>query len=103
MADIIWTISQLERTAADGGVITAHWRCKAVDNSGDESVMTSSYGSCSFEPDTSAEDFIPFDQLTEEIVLGWVYDVIDKSAMEAIALEKLDKVVNPSQVAGLPW
>jgi hypothetical protein len=39
-----WTIAQLERTTADGGVVVAHWRVTAVD--GDYSA--SAYGTCGF-------------------------------------------------------
>jgi len=103
VAEIKWTVSQLERTTTDGGVITAHWRCTATDNTGEEPISAGCYGSCSFEPDPTSESFIPFDQLTEEIVLGWVYGLVDKEVMEQNCNEKLDKLLNPERVAGLPW
>ena len=44
-----WTIEQLDRNTADGGVTCAHWRVLEVD--GDYSA--SSYGTVGFTPDHS--------------------------------------------------
>jgi hypothetical protein len=63
-----WTIANLERNVADGGVTVAHWRVEEVD--GDYSA--SSYGTVSFEPDASDPSFVAYDNLTESDVLGWV-------------------------------
>jgi hypothetical protein len=56
-----WTIANLERNTADGGIVVAHWRCTAED--GDFTVTA--YGTAGFTPDASASDFVPYDQLTE--------------------------------------
>ena len=55
-----WTIANLERNVADGGVTVAHWRVTEVD--GDYSA--SSYGTVGFTPDASADDFVAYDSLT---------------------------------------
>jgi hypothetical protein len=73
----VWTIAQLERNTADGGVVVAHWRATATD--GDYSA--SSYGTAGFTPDPTAPDFVPFDNLTEADVLAWVYESVDKDAL----------------------
>jgi hypothetical protein len=72
-----WTIAQLERTTATGGVTIAHWRATATD--GDYSA--SSYGTCSFTPDADSEGFVAFEALTEADVLEWVYEALDKDAV----------------------
>jgi hypothetical protein len=69
-----WTIAQLERTTATGGVTIAHWRATATD--GDYSA--SSYGTCSFTPDAASEGFVAFEALTEADVLEWVYEALDE-------------------------
>ena len=51
-----WTIAELERNTADGGVTVAHWRCEGVDGE----ATASSYGTTSWTPDASASDFIAF-------------------------------------------
>ena len=94
-----WTIAQLERNTADGGVIVAHWRCTAVD--GDHSA--SAYGTCSFTPDASADGFVPYENLTEADVLAWVHGSVDKDATEAALAAKIDAEKNPTTEAGLPW
>lgn len=98
-ATIIWTIAQLEHHTADGGVIVAHWRVNAVD--GDHSA--SAYGTASFTPDPSSPDFIPYDNLTEADVLGWVYNQVDKVAIEDSLTGKIEADKNPTTATGLPW
>ena len=46
-----WTIADLERNVADGGVTVAHWRVTKVD--GDHSA--SAYGTVGFTPDRDWE------------------------------------------------
>jgi len=72
-----WTIVQLERNTADGGVTVAHWRVSEVD--GDYSA--SSYGTVGFTPDASAEGFIAYGVLVEDTVLNWVWEQLDKDAI----------------------
>ena len=94
-----WTIAQLERNTADGGVTVAHWRCTAVD--GDHSA--SAYGTVGFTPDASAAGFVPYENLTEADVLAWVHGSVDKDATEAALAAKIDAEKNPTTEAGLPW
>ena len=97
--EFTWSIAQLERNTADNGVTIVHWRCTGVD--GDNS--TGSYGTCSFTPDPTAADFIAFDALTEADVLGWVHAEVSKEDTEASLQAKLDEMVAPSTVTGMPW
>ena len=99
-ATMNWTISTLERELSDGFVFTAHWRCTASD--GDFSV--SSYGTAGFSQDPEADSFIPYEDLTEAQVLGWVWaDGVDKDATEAALAQKIDADKNPVTAAGVPW
>ena len=95
-----WTVAQLERNLADGGVTICHWRVSASD--GDYSA--SSYGTAGFTPDASAPDFKPYDSLTEADVLAWVWaDGVDKDATEAALQAKIDADKNPTTATGTPW
>ena len=94
-----WTIAQLERNTADGGVTVAHWRATMED--GDHSA--SAYGTVGFTPDPTSPDFTPFDQLTENQVIVWVWGQVDKIATEAALAAKIDADKNPTTEAGLPW
>jgi len=97
---VTWTIATLERNLADGGVIVAHWRATDVD--GEHSA--SSYGTCGFTYDASSPDFTPYDQLTQDQVLGWCWsDGVDKDGIEASIAAKIESDKNPTQANGVPW
>ena len=94
-----WTIVQLERNTADGGVTVAHWRVSEVD--GDYSA--SSYGTVGFTPDASAEGFIAYGVLVEDTVLGWVWEQLDKDAIEESLTANIELQKNPTTADGVPW
>ena len=95
-----WSISTLERNLSDGGVIVAHWRVTEVD--GDYSA--SAYGTCSFTPDASASDFVPYADLTESVVLGWCWaNGVDQTEVEASLAANIAEQKNPVTEAGVPW
>jgi len=94
-----WTIANLERNVADGGVTVAHWRVSEVD--GDYSA--SSYGTVGFAPDASDPSFVAYDNLTEADVLGWVWAEVDQSATEAALTANIEAQKNPTTADGMPW
>ena len=95
-----WTISQLDRSLPDGAVYTAHWRVTAVD--GDYSA--SAYSTASFTPDPASPDFVPYADLTEAEVLGWVWSSgVDKDATEATLAAQIEAQKNPVSATGTPW
>ena len=95
-----WSVPNTEYTKADGGIFTVHWRCDASD--GDYSA--SSYGTAGFSQDPESDSFIPYDQLTEADVLGWVWnDGVDKESIEASLQSKIDANKNPTTANGVPW
>jgi len=94
-----WTIAQLERNTADGGVTVAHWRVSEVD--GDYSA--SSYGTVGFTPDASADGFIAYGVLVEDTVLNWVWEQLDKDALEASLTANIELQKNPTTADGVPW
>lgn len=95
----MWTIANLERNAADDGVVVAHWRCTAEDGE----YSASAYGTVGFEPDSSAEGFVPFDQLTEANVIEWVQGAVDVEAIESQLAAQIEQQKEPPIVTGLPW
>lgn len=96
---IAWSISQLDRNTADGGVTVAHWNVTAVD--GEHSA--SAYGTAGFTPDASTPGFKPYNQLTEADVLAWVWGSVDKAAAEASLTQQIEAKKNPITLNGLPW
>lgn len=94
---VTWTISQLNRKTADGFVTTAHWQATAVDGEHTASI----YSTCSWADGTVNT---PYDQLTQETVLGWVWaNGVDKTATEAALAAQIEAQKNPVTATGTPW
>ena len=96
-----WTIANLERQTDTGGVIVCHWRVSAQDGE----YTASAYGSEGFTPDPESPDFVPFDQLTEADVLGWLWaqEDFDKAETENRLAQQIEDQKAPATVAGVPW
>jgi hypothetical protein len=94
-----WTIPTLERELSDGGVVVAHWRVSEVDGE----FSASAYGTCSFTYDSTDPSFVPYDNLTEEVVLGWVWGEVDQAATEAALAADIADQKNPTTADGVPW
>lgn len=93
---ITWNVSQLDRRTSDGFVTTAHWQATATD--GDLSVST--YATCGWG---EGEPAVPYDSLTKEQVLEWVWQSVDKEATEAALASQIDSQKNPVSASGVPW
>jgi hypothetical protein len=101
MIEFTWKIESLEKNIADGGVVRANWRVNAVD--GD--YRSGRYGDISFTPNPDADDFIPFESLTEDVVLSWIFSEegqdldtpgwIDKDALEARLTADIEEQKTP--------
>jgi hypothetical protein len=92
-----WTISTLERETSNGFVTTAHWRATAVD--GDYTAST--YSTCSWSEGIPT---IPYADLTQETVLGWVWaNGVDKQATEDALAANIALQKNPVTATGTPW
>jgi len=100
MTTFTWTINQLDRETVDGYVFTAHYSV----NASDDSYSIGAYGSIGFE---RPETLIPFSDLTEELVIGWVKEKIggDEKVqeIEAALQAQLDEQRAPTKASGLPW
>jgi NADH:ubiquinone oxidoreductase subunit len=101
MAD--WSIANLERELSTGGVTVAHWRVTESETVGEDTFTASSYGTCGFTPDADADDFVAYNSLTEEVVMGWVHAEVDQSATEAALTANIEAQKNPVSADGMPW
>lgn len=108
-----WSILDMKRNEANGGVHTVYWECHVVDDDNPD-CSAKEGGKLRLTPDPDADDFIAYNSLSRETVLGWVYDSLregDETADEAktrIETNRQSKVT--AQVArlttdadGLPW
>ena len=93
---ITWNISQLDRQTSDGFVTTAHWQATAID--GDYSASV--YSTCGWSEGTAT---IPYASLTKDAVLAWVWESIDKDAVEASLAAQIELQKNPIKATGVPW
>ena len=94
-----WSIAQVDRTIATGGINVIHWRCTGVD--GDHS--SSSYGSTGHSPDSTDSSFIAYDAVTEENCTTWVQAQVDKDAVEAGIAAEIAEKKTPTTGTGKPW
>lgn len=97
--EFTWHIANLERETADGFVFTAHYTVDAKD----DTYSAGAYGSIGFE---RPENLIPFADLTESEVVGWVKEALgaEKVANVESALQgQLDEQRHPTRASGLPW
>lgn len=96
-----WSITNMEHLVSDGGVIVVNWSCTAAG--GGKSAFYG--GATKFEPDPSAPGYVPYADLTEEMVLGWVFAALgdEKEVIEAERIAKVEKQLHPVVESGLPW
>lgn len=95
-----WAIANLERETADGFVMTAHYTVSAADGT----YSAGAYGSIGFE---RPESLIPFADLTEDLVVGWVKEALggdEKVAeIEAALQSQINEQRAPTKASGTPW
>lgn len=102
-----WTISALNCKPQEGGltdvVITAHWQCTGTQVANGKTYTVSVYSTASFSQ--PGNPFIPYLNLTQDTVLGWVWaNGVNKAATEAAVQTQLNNQINPPVVTlPLPW
>ena len=107
-----WSVGNLTRIEADGGVIQAVWSLVAQGD--EEGEIAQEGGKNRFTYDASASGFIAYDSLKESDVLGWIWEANkegDETAAEykaRIEAERTAKVEaqitrNATQASGVPW
>lgn len=91
----------MNRENNSGLVVSAIWK---ISQTGTQEVLT---GSSEF---SKGNLFIPFNQLTETIVLGWVQNKLGQDGVEGLESAHDDQIaqqaaaVAPAEItAGLPW
>ena len=108
-----WSVTNMQRTDADGAVFLIYWSMVAQSD-GTPSYSASEGGKLRTTPDASASDFIPYADLTENDVLGWVYASLvegeetpdeAKARVEADRDSKVQKQIDAAATteSGVPW
>jgi hypothetical protein len=102
--EITWVIEQMWVKPQEDGqtdvVVTAAWRCNGVDGEYSGTV----YGTSGFTLE-QGESFTPYDQLTQDQVLGWCWaNGVDKDEVEANITAQIQMQITPPIITPqLPW
>ena len=103
--DTIWNITKMTRYQSTGLVYEVQY---SVTSTLEEFTHTD-FGVVTIEGTSSSPDFIPYEDLTENIVLGWVKDTLGTPGVDSIENTQymvLQDMINTAQnpsVTGLPW
>ena len=84
-------------------VVQTYWKKTGTDENGNTGTFS---GATPFAPNPSQPDFIPFDQLTQAVVIGWIQPVVTGSYEEHVNQVIADQIaakVNPVTEPPLPW
>jgi hypothetical protein len=86
-------------------VFTVHWTCSGTQDSNGTTYNGSVYSTTSVPAPEAGAPFTPYDQLTQNQVLGWCWaNGVDQSATEAAVQAQIDAQINPPVVTPpLPW
>ena len=107
-----WTVTGLKirnQTNVDGvvlnnAVVQTYWKKTGTDENGNTGTFR---GTTPFTAVSVPEgEFVAFESLTEEIVLGWIQDVVIGSYEEHVNAQiqkQIDQHINPIRQADLPW
>lgn len=107
-AIITWAITKMdcypEIDNETDVVFNVHWSCSGVQTEGDTTYNGSAYGTQTVTIDAGAP-FTPYDQLTQEQVLGWVWAAgVNKDMTETAVQLQINNQINPPVVTPpLPW
>lgn len=97
MTTFNWSIPQLDRLTSNGWVCMAHYVVTAEDTE----TTASTYGTVSFTQEST--NFTPYDQLTQDQVIGWVQSALGKDTVEASLQNQIELQKHPVQIVGVPW
>ena len=95
MINFEWNVNPMDCVINEDGltnvVQTVHWRLTGTDENG---VSSDVYGAQSF-PKPEADGYIPFEDLTKEIVVGWLESVLDVESLEKQISDNIYLINNP--------
>ena len=88
-------------------VMTIHWQLSATEVVDDKTYSAQFIGTTSLEFDASAESFIPFAELTKEVVQQWVETQLGEERVEQMKTSlatQIEEQITPKIVNRVaPW
>lgn len=99
-----WKVTGIKTADVDSlqnAVVQTYWQKIGTDENGNTGTFN---GATPFTVSSTAENFIPFENLTEEIVLGWIKEKVVGGYEEHVN-EQILKMLTANAVkdATLPW
>lgn len=97
-----WKVTGLKKNT-DGTVVQTYWQKIGTDENGNEGTFS---GATPFSGDPSAEGYVPFENLTEADVLGWVQGVVVGGYEEHVNAQiqkQIDQKISVVEEAAMPW
>ena len=102
-----WNISAMDCRVQEGQyqdvVITVHWQCTDTQEIDGKEYSGRVYSTCSLPAPEGS--FTPYDQLTQQQVLGWIWaNGVDQAATEAAVEAQIQAQAHPVVTSPpLPW
>ena len=107
-ATITWTVTAMDcYPQAEGEtdvVFTVHWTCSGTQTENATTYNGSVYSTCGVTY-VAGTPYTPYNQLTQNQVLGWIWaNGVDQAATEAAVQQQINNQINPPVVTPpLPW
>ena len=95
-----WNINQMnahiQAEGEDNVIFTVHWTYQGVEESGEQQYQASQIGAQSFTY-VAGEPFTPYEdtEAFENVVIGWLEDVLDVPSMAANIEAQIQKQITP--------
>jgi hypothetical protein len=70
---------------------TIHWRYSGINENG---IIAETYGANSL-PSPEAENFVEYEKLDNETIIGWLKSILDIDGMEENIANQIDLIENP--------
>ena len=106
-----WKVTQMtKKTIGDNENVVLHvrWELKGTESSTGTHGTFSGATPLDFDP-SSTDEFVSFGELTEELVVGWLQNIVTGSYWDHVVeriteqIEKIDDPVEEVQEVALPW
>lgn len=103
-----WVISSLDSYPSDAEGLTdvicvIHYRRTVTQVDGDKTYFAEVYSTLSV-PAPDPADFVPYDQVTEAMVEGWLNEGLDVESLDANLDTQIENQINPPIITlPLPW
>jgi hypothetical protein len=103
----LWVISQLNCAVESEGLPNVinliHWRYNATQVDGDITWFADTYGASSVAQ-PNPQNFIPYEDVTEAEVIGWLEEILPVDDMKASLEANIYNQQHPTEITlPLPW